>query len=120
MAIISTRAHGVLDYLSGAALIAAPFLLGFANGGPAQWVPIIIGVLTILSSLATKYELGAVHLIPFRVHLVLDVLMGVVLLASPLVFGFTDQIWWPHVLFGVIYILVPALTRKVEPDGAYS
>lgn len=41
MRFISTRVHGVVDYLMGLLLIVAPFLFGFATGGSAQWVPII-------------------------------------------------------------------------------
>jgi hypothetical protein len=51
------------------------------------------------------------------VHLMLDVGMGAVLLASPWLFGFSGVIRWPHVLFGVIYIVVPLLTAR-EPRAA--
>jgi len=36
MRFIPTKVHGILDYVVGVALIAAPWLFGFANvGGPA-------------------------------------------------------------------------------------
>ena len=35
---ISTRIHGIIDYLTGALLIVAPFLFGFADGTVAQWL----------------------------------------------------------------------------------
>ena len=38
MRFLPTRVHGVIDYLWGVALIATPWLFGFANGGAAQWV----------------------------------------------------------------------------------
>lgn len=115
---ISSRVHGILDYAEGALLIIAPYLLGFANGGPEQWVAQIVGVLTILTSLVTRYELSLAKLVPFRMHLGLDMLMGVVLIASPWLFGFADRIWWPHVLVGLTYIVVPILTDKREPLGS--
>ncbi len=37
MRFLPTRVHGVIDYLWGVALIATPWLFGFANGGAAQW-----------------------------------------------------------------------------------
>lgn len=116
---IPTRVHGVLDYLTAAVLILAPFVVGFADGGAAQWVPIVIGAATIVASLLTRYELGVAPVIPMPVHLMLDVAMGVVLLASPWLFGFSDLIWWPHVLFGIIYIVVPMLSarRPAETQG---
>ena len=56
MRIIPTRIHAMMDYLVGALLVVAPWLLGFANGGAAQWVPVILGLGVIAYSLVTRYE----------------------------------------------------------------
>ncbi len=111
MRVIPTRVHGMLDYLAGVILIAAPWLLGFADGGAEQWVFVIVGVLNIGSSLMTDYELGVAKVIPMGTHLALDMGKGAVLASSPWLFGFADQIWWPHLLFGVVEIVVPLLTQ---------
>ncbi len=112
MQIIPIRVHNILDYVVGAMLILVPYLLGFANGGPEQWVPQVVGVLTIVVSLITAYEISIAKLVPFNVHLILDVVMGIVLILSPWVLGFGERVWWPHVLAGIIYIVVPLLTRR--------
>jgi len=112
---IPTRIHGIIDYVVALILIAAPFVLGFADGTAAQWVPIIVGVLTIALSLLTRYEFGAIRVIPMVGHLGVDVAAGVLLLLSPWLFGFADRIWWPHVLFGVLYIVTPLLTQRRSP-----
>lgn len=112
MAMISTRAHGVIDYVVGVLLILAPFLLGFADGGPAQWVPIILGATTIVYSLLTDYELAASRMIPMPVHLGLDMASGALLAASPWLFGFADVVWWPHVIVGLMEIVIPMLTER--------
>src|SRR5688572_26003589 len=83
MRVIPTRVHGVIDYLMGIVLIAAPWVLDFADGGPEQWVPVILGIGVILYSLFTKYELGVLRTIPMAVHLWLDFGGGVVLAVSP-------------------------------------
>jgi hypothetical protein len=81
---IPTRTHGVIDYLlMGALLIVAPYLLGFADGTAARWVPQIVGAGLIGASLLTDYELGVVRMIPMPVHLGLDVAAGLLLAASP-------------------------------------
>ena len=36
MKLLSTRVHGVIDYLMGVLLILLPFLGGFATGGAKQ------------------------------------------------------------------------------------
>jgi hypothetical protein len=109
---IPTRVHGILDYLVGALLILAPFILGFADGTAAQWVPIILGAGAILYSLLTNYELGVAKAIPMPVHLGLDIASGLLLAASPWLFGFADRVWLPHVIVGAAEIIIAALTQR--------
>ena len=109
---IPTRLHGIIDYLVALILIAAPFVLGFADGGPAQYATIGLGLFVVVYSLLTNYELGAVPLLSFPAHLVLDVVFALALIASPWAFGFSSLIWWPHVLFGVAALVVVALSAR--------
>jgi len=109
--LIPTQIHGIVDYLTGALLILAPFLLGFNTGGPEQWAPVVLGVAAILYSLATRYELGLFPVIPMPIHLLLDAASGVFLAASPWLFGFFDQIAWPHVAIGLFEILMSVITQ---------
>lgn len=110
MQLIPTRTHGFLDYLFGLLLIVAPWLFGFANGGAAQWVAIVLGIVLIVYSLLTNYELGAVHLISMPIHLGLDVAGGVLLAISPWLLGFAGVIVWPHLVLGVVEIIVALIT----------
>ena len=112
MRFISTRVHGMVDYLMGLLLIVAPFLLGFATGGPAQWVPIILGVVMLASAIMTKYELGLMHMIPMPLHLTMDLISGILLLVSPWLFGFADTVYLPHVILGILEIGASLTTEK--------
>jgi hypothetical protein len=114
MKIIPRKIHGVLDYLVGALLIAAPWLLGFADNGPATYVPVGLGVGALLYSLLTNYELGVLRVIPFRVHMGLDVLSGALLALSPWLFGFVDRVYLPHLLVGIFEILAGLMTRNTS------
>jgi cbb3-type cytochrome oxidase subunit 1 len=113
---ISTKAHGIIDYIVAVLLIAAPYILGFANGGAAQWVPMLLGASIIVYSLLTRYEMSVAKLIPMPLHLGIDAIGGLLLIASPWLFGFADLIWWPHVLVGVAEIAVVAMTQR-RPEG---
>lgn len=113
MAVFSTRIHGVLDYLVAALLVALPWLAGFAGDGPATWVPVGVGAATILYSVFTDYELGAIRKIQMPAHLLLDALGGAVLIVSPWLFGFDEFVWMPHVAFGVFELLVSMLTHTI-------
>jgi len=112
MKIIDTRTHGILDYLTGALLLIAPYLFGFATGGVEQWLPQLLGAALLGMSLITNYELSIAKIIPLPVHLGLDMASGALLALSPWLFGFADVIWWPHLLVGLVEIVVPMMTRR--------
>ena len=115
---ISTRVHGMIDYLVGVLLIVAPYALGFADGTAAQFVPVLLGVFVIVYSLVTQYELSILKLIPISVHLILDAAWGLLLIASPWLFHFADVVWLPHVVVGIVDIGVVLLTqrRRLSPQ----
>ena len=114
MRFIPTRVHGVIDYLWSIALIASPWLFGFATAGAAQWVAVAFGLGAMLYSLVTVYELGAVRIIPMSMHLALDGVAGALLAASPWLFGFSGEVFWPHLLFG-LFSVAASLVSRSEP-----
>ena len=117
MRVIPTRIHGMMDYLIGVLLIAAPWLFDFNRDGAETWVPVILGAGVILYSLFTDYELGAVRRLPMPTHLMLDLGGGVLLALSPWLFGFSDYVWAPHLVVGLIEIGTSLMTRRVPADG---
>jgi len=115
MRFIGTKTHGYLDYLMGALLIAAPWLFDFAAGGAETWIPVVLGAGVILYSLMTDYELGVIHRISMRTHLLLDLVGGALLVVSPWLFGFADYVWEPHLIFGLLEMGAALCTKRV-PD----
>lgn len=117
---IPTSVHGVLDYLVGIALIAAPWIFGFAYvGGAAVIVPIVLGIALILYSLVTRYELGipGIKFLPMPYHLVIDFLAAAFLAASPWIFGFYNHplnVWLPHLVVGIVVVIV-VLVSQTHP-----
>jgi len=124
MRFISTRTHGIVDYLMGLVLIVSPFVLGFANGGAAQWVPIIIGVAMIGIALLTKFEVAVLRIIPMPAHLTMDFLAGTLLAVSPWLFGFADVVFWPHLILGLLEIGASLTTKThsttLDENASYS
>ena len=118
MRFISTRTHGVPDYAVGALLIVVPYILGFADGTAAQWVPQLLGLVAIGGALMTDYELGVVRVIPMPAHLMIDIGSGALLALSPWLFGFSDRVFWPHLLVGIMEIGAGLTTRAVPEDAA--
>ena len=116
MKFIKTRTHGYLDYLMGVILIAAPWLFNFDRGEAETWVPVVLGAGVIIYSLLTDYELGVSPTISMRTHLMLDLAGGILLAASPWIFGFADYVWAPHLVFGILEIGASVFT-KTEPQA---
>lgn len=117
MKFISSKVHGVLDYIVAAALFFAPIIFGFQSvGGAAVVVPMVLGIALALYSLCTQYELGVLKLIDFQYHLAIDVIAAIFLAVSPFLFGFINQApnaWLPHILVGVAIVLVVMFSRPV-------
>jgi len=113
MRFIPTSAHGILDYLVGLALLAAPWLFGFSDNETARWVTMAFGAAAILYSLLTDYEMGVIRAIPMPVHLALDAMSGILLAASPWLFGFSEEVWIPHVIVGVFEIIAALSTETI-------
>lgn len=113
--VIPARVHGFLDYAMGLLLIVSPWLFGFApdNPGAETWVPVALGVGAILYSLITDYELGTARILPMQVHLILDAMSGILLAASPWLFGFSEYLWLPHLVLGIAELGVAAMTSAV-------
>jgi SPW repeat-containing protein len=122
MQLLSTRTHTIIGLVVGVVLLVAPWLLGFADeGGAAMMVPICVGIFILLSELTTTSPVSPLKLVPMRIHIIMDVLTGVFLLASPWLFGFSDlelNAWLPHVIVGVLvagYALVTRTADEVAP-----
>jgi len=112
---ITSRLHGIIDYVVGVALIAAPWLFGFANFedyAVASYTPIIVGVLIIGMSLLTNYEYSVAKVIPLKTHLVMDTLVAVFLAISPWLLSFSDYVYAPHLIVGIAELLVVSMTTR--------
>jgi len=108
---IPTKVHGVLDYIVGLALIAAPWLFMFSDvGGAAVIIPIVLGIGLIAYSIFTNYEWGIIKVVSMPYHLIIDIVAAVFLAASPFLFGFYNMdmwnVWVPHLVVGIAVILV--------------
>ena len=119
LGMISSKIHAALDYIVGILLIAAPWLLGFADKTAATLIPVILGASTIIYSLFTNYEYSLVRLIPYKIHLTIDFIAGLLLLVSPWLFGFSDRVYLPHAILGAFEIIAVMLSRKATDNSIH-
>jgi hypothetical protein len=116
MRVISTKAHGAIDYATGAGLLVAPALLGISDEPAAARALRAAGLAATAYSLLTDYEYGLLRIIPMPVHLTMDAASGVLLTASPWLFGFAGRgarYRLPHAFVGAAEVLA-ALTSKTH------
>jgi hypothetical protein len=111
---ISARLHGILEYLIGGFFIASPFIFGF-DSSAATAIGVAGGVVLILLAATARTGPSLSGMIPVGLHVLFDVVVAGFLIASPFVFGFSDEAA-PTGLFigaGVVHLLVTIGTRFV-------
>lgn len=118
---ISRAQHGIIDWAYVPAVAAAPSLAKFSGDStPARLARIVSGT-ALASTLFTRFEAGLIRVIPFKIHLGLDVAVSTLALAAPWLFGFADDDRARNTFVGVglAGLLVVALTQpKDMPPGA--
>ena len=79
--VISSKTHGIIDYIVAPALMVVPRMLRW----PARVTNLLmsVGIFHLLYSMLTKYELGVVKVLPYKGHLALDGVLAAGTLASP-------------------------------------
>jgi hypothetical protein len=111
-------AHGTIEYAIGVLLIAAPFLFDFKSDA-AVAVSIVAGVLVLVVAASSDGPTSLVNSVPVSAHLMFDVALAAVLIASPFLFTFNSESA-PTAFFivlGVAHLLVTIGTRFQAPAG---
>ena len=117
--ILTPTWHGLLDYAAAAGLIVLPFVLDLAATSPlAHWLSVLAGIGLVGYSLATDYAYGLVGVVPFRIHLVFDLLAALVFIAAPFVFGWSGIVLGYYLVMAAGVLIVVALSRPEEPAVA--
>lgn len=116
MKIISRAVHALLDYSWSAAIAASPKVLGFEDEPKARMLCKSMASLTTMGSLLTRYELGAIKILPFKAHLAVDGLGAILGLASPWILGFSENKKARNAVltFFIIEAVVVALSQTDE------
>jgi hypothetical protein len=116
---VPLNTHAALEPLIALVIIAAPWIFGFSDAGDAKAVCIAVGVVMLIAGAMTDWRLSLVRVIPLRMHLMTDLLLGAVLIVSPFVLGFSDNGAATRftVIAGVLEALT-ALATRWDPNEA--
>lgn len=114
MKLISSKAHGVIDYIAAPLIFALPRLLKF----PKRLVTMFtfVAAFHALYSMFTKYELGLVKVLPYKGHLALDTALATATVAAPVMFTEARPRVAPFVVaMGIVEGLITAASIISRP-----
>ena len=115
MRFVTKTIHAWLDYPVALALIALPFLLGLGASHPlALTISPVVGFAALLLTVFTDHHLGLIRMLPDRLHLAVDLVVGVLFLLLPVVLGFSGLDAAYYWLNGAAVVAVVALSK---PDA---
>ena len=85
---ITKSIHAYLDYPVALGLIIMPFIFGLGGSNPlAFWLSIVTGVAAFMLTILTDHHLGLVRVLPYSVHLMVDLMVGLAFVAAPFILG---------------------------------
>ena len=117
---ITKSIHAYLDYPVAIGLIAMPFLFGLGEGNMlAFWLSVATGVAAFILTILTDHLLGVVRILPYKLHLDVDGIVGVVFVIAPIALGFSGIEFWYYMALGLTVLAVVGL-HKSEDDAAYA
>jgi len=110
---ITKDMHAYLDYPVALMLIAAPFVLNLGQSNElAMMLSITVGVAALILTLLTDHKLGVIRVLPYKFHLAVDFLVGVLFVAVPFVLGFAGIDMWYYLAVGLTVLIVVGLHKS--------
>jgi hypothetical protein len=108
--------HGLAEYGIGVLLLFSSPLFGF--DGEPRVAAILLGAAIIVLAALSDMPTALMRRIPIGSHIVIDYVLGIVLIASPFIFGFSDDegALAFFIVMGLGYLVLTAVTRFETTD----
>ena len=89
MKFVTQQIHAYLDYPVAIALISLPFILGLGSLNPlALQLSVATGIAALILTILTDHETGLIKVVSYKMHLLVDLLVGLTFVAAPFLFSF--------------------------------
>ena len=109
---ITKDIHAYLDYPVAAGLVAMPFLLGLGLSSPlAFWFSVATGIAALVLTILTDHHLGLLRVLPYKLHLAVDAMVGAVFVIAPFALGFTGLDALYYWVIGATVLVVVGLHK---------
>ena len=115
---VTRNMHAFLDYPVALSLMVAPFVLQLGSSNPlALWLAVATGAAAFILTFFTDHILGVIRILPYSLHLAVDLTVGAVFLLAPSVLGFSGIDAWYYWVNGAAVLFVVGLHK---PDTSSS
>jgi hypothetical protein len=118
MRILGARIHGVIDLVIAVVFLLAPVFVGL--GGRPAAISYTLGIVHLVLTLLTRFPMGIRKVIPFVVHGIIELIVGVALLLLPSFDGYSpgSPAQRFYLFMGGSILVIWALTAYGERDAA--
>ncbi len=117
---VTRKMHAFLDYPVALSLIVLPFVLQLGSSNPlALWLAVGTGVAAFALTLLTDHELGVFRVLPYSLHVAVDLAVGVLFVLAPSILSLTGIDAWYYWANGAAVLFVVSL-HKPEPQASYA
>jgi len=118
MKIILPHIHGIIDYVIALTLLLLPLSSIFPPGSGAGVACGLLGVFSVIMNLCTNYSMGAWHILPMHLHLLLDALISGMLIFTALFLTTAPNGSLVLICVAIIIIVHVALTKTTPQNKA--
>lgn len=116
---VTRTIHAYLDYPVAIALMGLPFLLGLGESNPlALWLSVVTGIAAFVLTVLTDHHLGLIRVLPYKLHLAVDLIVGLTFLAAPFILGFAGLDAAFYLLNGAAVVAVISLSAPESGEAA--
>jgi hypothetical protein len=118
MKFVTKKIHAYLDYPVALALISLPFILGLGTSNPLAWqLSVAAGIAAFILTVLTDHQLGVYRIVPYKGHLAVDALVGIVFLIAPFMFSFSGPDAYYYWINGAAVVTVVSLHKPEMADA---
>ena len=112
MKFVTKQIHAYLDYPVAIALIGLPFLLNLGTSNPLAFqLSVITGVAALILTILTDHQLGVIRVVSYKIHLIVDFLVGIVFVLAPFIFSFEGLDAYYYWLNGAAVLFVVSMHK---------
>ena len=112
---ITSRVHGILDYITVLIFALAPSLFTLSEAGAL--LAYTLAIVHLLMTILTGFSSGLIKIIPFQFHGYVELIVGLLLAIAPWIIGeffsSTGQLFFS--IMGVIILIVWGATSYKNP-----